>query len=68
VYLLSMFRMSGLSRLSGGGMDALGHSALRELVVLPVWSGSGSWVWSVMAVTGGAGLLGLRSVRRARTR
>jgi hypothetical protein len=64
VSVLSVFTISGLSRLSGGGMDSLGHSAWRELVVLPVWSGSGSWVWAVVALTAAAGaavVLGLRS-------
>jgi hypothetical protein len=59
VYLLSVFSMSGLSRLSDGAMDALGHCALRELVVLPVWPGSGPWMWAVRGLIGGVGLLGL---------
>lgn len=59
MYLLSVFRMSDLSLLSAGGMDALGHSALRELVVLPTWAAPGLWVWTVMGLIGCVGLLGL---------
>ena len=59
MYLLSVFEVRGLSRLSDDAMVAIGHPALRELVVFPVGPGTGSWVWVVMGLIGGVGLLGL---------
>jgi hypothetical protein len=58
MYLLDVFRMSGLFRLSTGGVDALGHSALRELAVLPTGPEPGLWVWTVIGLIVCVGFLG----------